>query len=96
MSIKRSFRANVNGHEIGRYMGTVPGQVASKVVTQLVKHKKSGTKAVKFTLIETTQGGAHKEYQYSGRRIKLKTPVVFTVKGVDITKHYKNEVKRIF
>lgn len=47
--------------------------------------KHSGDKTIKFLLRETTQGTAKKSFYYEVSQTKLKTPVIVSRGGVEIT-----------
>ena len=56
----------------GRYMGKIPSQAARKAGRALLKSSKK--RQLKFTLRETTQGSAHKEFTYTATKVKLDKP----------------------
>jgi hypothetical protein len=58
--------------EGGRYKGKIPSQAARKAGRALLKSSKK--RQLKFTLRETTQGSAHKEFTYTATKVKLDKP----------------------
>uniref|UniRef100_A0A6C0CR45 Uncharacterized protein n=1 Tax=viral metagenome TaxID=1070528 RepID=A0A6C0CR45_9ZZZZ len=60
--------------EGGRYKGKIPSQAARKAGRALLKSCKK--RQLKFTLRETTQGSAHKEFTYSAIKVKLDKPQI--------------------
>jgi len=80
----------------GRFLGSSPGAVASKMHSGLCRNKKiKGQCTFQITLKETTQGSKHKTYTYKTKRTKLKTPIVIKRGNAKITIKYKNTVKSI-
>lgn len=99
----RSFKVKEDGEESsfsGRYTGDSPYQAANKALSELIRKRnkdgKSTTGKIQFTLIESTKGSKHREHQYVGKRLKLKTPIEYKTKdGVTVTKKYKNELRKV-
>lgn len=50
-------------------------------------------KTIKFLLRETTRGSEKKSLFYEGSKLNLKTPVVITRNGVEVTIEHKYDVK---
>lgn len=97
----RSFKVKLGDDKpYGRYTGESPYQAANKALSELIrKNKKDGNSTagkINFTLIESTKGSKNKEHQYVGKRVSLKKPITYQTKdGVDVTKKYKNELKKV-
>jgi len=98
----RSFKVKVENDEksYGRYTGDSPYQAANKALSELIRKKNkdgdsTGSK-IDFTLIESTKGSKHREHQYIGKRLKLKTPISYDTKeGVTVVKKFKNELRKV-
>ena len=89
----RSFKVKEEGDDkaYGRYTGESPYQAANKALSELIRKKNKDGKAtntkIQFTLIESTKGSKHREHQYTGKRLKLKSPIEYQTKdGVTVTK----------
>lgn len=98
----RSFKVkeDSDSKSYGRYTGDSPYQAANKALSELIRKKKkegkSTTSKINFTLVESTKGSKHREHQYIGKRLKLKTPITYETKdGVTVVKKYKNELRKI-
>ena len=97
----RSFKVKIGEEKAyGRYVGDSPYQAANKALSELIRKKKKDGKSVagkiNFTLIESTKGSKHKHHDYVGKRVALKTPISYKTKdGVEVTKKYKNELKKV-
>jgi hypothetical protein len=99
----RSFKVKLeeNGQLYGRYNGDSPYQAANKALSEIIRNKvKNGgandDSEITFFLVESTKGSAKKTHQYSGRRIKLDTPVSYKVgDNHDIVKEYKNVLRKM-
>lgn len=93
----RSFKILVDNQIAhGRYTGDSPYQAANKAFSEYSKKNKLENKDTKFTLIETTKGSNNKEHQYIGNRILLDSPIKYIINdGKEITKYYKNNIKKI-
>ena len=98
----RYFKYKLNNEDPhGRFTGSSPYQAASKVLSEIVKKDNNNTKKnYKFTLIETTKNSKKKQYQYEGKRIKLKKPIQYTIqKGGGekkvMKKEFKNQLRKI-
>ena len=76
--------------EGGTYTGNSPGQAAKKAAMVLFRK----TKKTHFKLL-IRQKGSDKIKTYNAKIIKLKTPVVVTIKGKEIKYHYQVEVKAV-
>jgi hypothetical protein len=97
----RSFKVKLGEDKAyGRYTGDSPYQAANKALSELIRKKKKDgdTTAgkINFTLIESTKGSKNKEHEYIGKRISLKKPITYQTKdGLDVTKKFKNELKKV-
>jgi hypothetical protein len=95
---KKSFSAKLTKEQkfYGRYMGGSPFQAASKALTEILRRGniKPG-KQIVFCLKEITQKSANKRHFYLGERVKLDTPVVYTVDGNEIRKEFKNQIRKL-
>lgn len=98
----RSFKVmqELNGQAHGRYGGNSPYQAANKAFSEIVRNKaKAGDTLVgdyEFYLMESTKGCNRKVHHYVGTRVKLETPVSYTVNnGQVITKEYKNVLRKV-
>ena len=95
---KKSFSAKLTKEEkfYGRYMGGSPFQAASKALTEILRRGKiKPGKQIVFCLKEITQKSANKRHFYLGERVKLDTPVVYTVDGNEIRKEFKNQIRKL-
>lgn len=93
---KRSFtidHAEVSVKEGGRFISTGPWNAAKKAIKQIYQEG-AKKKEIRFTLRETTQGSAGKEYAYIGAKFKLETPKVLRLGSSEITYNYEYEVRR--
>jgi len=98
----RSFKVkeDADSKSYGRYTGESPYQAANKALSELIRKRnkegKNTTSKISFTLIESTKGSKHREHQYIGKRLKLKTPITYETKdGITVVKKYKNELRKI-
>ena len=97
----RSFKVKLGEDKAyGRYTGDSPYQAANKALSELIRKKKKDgdTTAgkINFNLIESTKGSKNKEHEYIGKRISLKKPITYQTKdGLDVTKKFKNELKKV-
>ena len=98
----RSFKVKEDGEDkaYGRYTGESPYQAANKALSELIRKRNKDGKTtqskIEFTLIESTKGSKHREHQYVGKRLKLKTPIEYQTKdGVTVTKKFKNELRKV-
>ena len=99
---KRYFKLFFNDKSEGRFCGIKPRQAANKALTSIInKLKKQGKdteKEFRFSIIECTRGSKHKEYEYTGKREKLKNPINVQIGGEnnkkEITYYYNNKVKK--
>ena len=101
---KRSFKVKLGEEpQYGRYNGESPYQAANKALSEIIRNKVKANQEtdseITFFLIESTKGSGKKTHQYTGRRVKLDTPVSYTVKNGDrtqtITKEYKNILRKM-
>lgn len=87
----------------GRYNGESPYQAANKALSEIIRQRKKDgeqtDKEIIFYLQESTKGSGKKVHKYSGKRVKLDTPVSYTVKSDKgdqiIKKEYKNSLEKI-
>jgi hypothetical protein len=98
-SKKRSFKiVSVNGKHVnhtGTYKGD-PGSAAKKALGRLAKdNKKACDWSVKFIIREKTQGSLHKEFKYSGKQTKLRTPITYKIGKNIITVKFARDVKAV-
>jgi hypothetical protein len=97
----RSFRVKLDKDSelYGRYNGESPYQAANKALSEIIRKQiKSGNiiENINFYLVESTKGSSKKEHEYNGSRIKLDTPVEYTVgNGQVIIKEYKNILRKV-
>jgi len=95
----RYFKYKMNNEDPhGRFTGSSPYQAANKVLSEIVRKDNNNTKKnYRFTLIETTKDSKKRSYQYTGKRIKLKKPIEYTIQkgGSKIVKEYKNKLRKI-
>ena len=86
----------------GRYTGLTPYQAANKALSKYYREASDVVKSsseITFSIRESTRGSKRTVYTYNGRREKLATPVVYTIKGKDgernVTKEYKNRLTKV-
>jgi len=98
----RSFKVKLdqNGPQYGRYNGDSPYQAANKALSEIirtrVKNNQQTEEDITFYLVESTKGSSKKIHQYVGKRMKLTTPVTYTVdNGQVITKEFKNILRKV-
>jgi hypothetical protein len=97
----RYFKCMYSGVLSGRFCGNKPKQAANKALTSIVKDLKdkglSVDNDIVFSIIECTRKSRKKEYNYSGRRIKLDTPMKVKIGGGDkiIEYNYNNKIQKI-
>ena len=95
---KRTFKIKFNGEESGRIKSNGgPRSAAAKALSSLKKNNpnyKAG-KNNEFTLIETTRGGKHKEFNYTGKIVNLENPHEVTVGDKTIVYKHRCLVKRV-
>ena len=99
----RSFKVKLSNEDkaYGRYTGDSPYQAANKALSELIRKNKTsksdkGLGKINFTLIESTKGSKHKSHDYVGKRVALKIPITYKTKdGVEVTKKYKNELRKL-
>ena len=97
----RSFRVKLdkNGELYGRYNGDSPYQAANKALSEIIRRRikdNQNVEHINFFLVESTKGSIKKEHEYNGNRIKLESPISYTVNnGQIITKEYKNILRKV-
>lgn len=89
---------NTKGNKIrfdgGRYMSRTPSGAASKAFSQAYRHLKGkGKMSLMITMRETTQGSAHKSYNYRVSRIAQESER--EINGEIITYSYITKVRSI-
>ena len=98
----RSFKVKLNsdGDQYGRYSGDSPYQAANKALSEIIRNKIKNNHQIddeiSFFLVESTKGKVKKIHQYLGQRIKLETPVQYSVAGGQvIVKQFKNILRKV-
>ena len=94
----RSFKVQLPGKEeyTGRFTGWTPYQAANKALSRYFRSTEDPKPVVTFSIRESTRGSNHKVYTYEGHRVKLETPVSYTIgEGNTIVKHHKNQLKKV-
>lgn len=98
----RSFKVKLeqNGQLYGRYNGDSPYQAANKALSEIIRNRIKNEQPIdeniNFFLVESTKGSKRKMHEYVGKRIKLETPVEYSVaQGVIIRKEYKNILRKV-
>lgn len=98
----RSFKVKLemNGLQYGRYNGDSPYQAANKALSEIIRNRvktsQPTSEDITFFLVESTKGCVKKTHQYLGKRIKLESPVTYTVNnGQVITKEFKNILRKV-
>ena len=88
----------------GRFTGLTPYQAANKALSKYFRNKKNlninNATDIFFSIKESSRGSKRNIYNYKGNRIKLETPITYTIKSLDgtdrlITKQYKNQLIKI-
>ncbi len=105
MSDKRSFtvvsvtlkgKSKGSSHLGGRFLSSSASGAARKAATQVCRNSRvKGQCEVKVTLKETTRGSSGKEYKYSVKRVKLRTPQVVVRDDVEVVYKYTTRVKAL-
>lgn len=96
--VTRSFKVQLPGSEeySGRFTGSTPYQAANKALSKYFRVTEKPKPVVTFSIRESTRGSKHNVYTYEGHRVKLETPVTYTIgEGNTITKHHKNQLKKV-
>jgi hypothetical protein len=96
--VTRSFKVQLPGSEeySGRFTGSTPYQAANKALSKYFRVTEKPKSVVTFSIRESTRGSKHNVYTYEGHRVKLETPVTYTIgEGNTITKHHKNQLKKV-
>lgn len=109
----RSFKVKLPNSEeyTGRFTGLTPYQAANKALSKYFRNSENTNLTadhVIFSIKESTRGSDRNVYTYRGNRIKLETPITYTIKskvkdaeGVEheqertIVKQYKNQLIKI-
>jgi hypothetical protein len=87
----------------GRFTGLTPYQAANKALSKYFRSQENinlSDNQVAFSIKESTRNSKRYEYHYRGSRIKLDTPITYTIKSTDgaervITKQYKNQLVKV-
>lgn len=96
--VVRSFKVQLPGDEefTGRFTGSMPYQAASKALSKYYRTVENPKSTITFTIKESTRGSNRSSYTYEGHRVKLDTPVEYSIAGGNtITKAYKNHLKKV-
>jgi hypothetical protein len=101
----RSFKVQLpNEQEFsGRFTGLTPYQAANKALSKFFRNNENTNLTadqVIFSIRESTRGSKRATYSYKGSRVKLETPITYTIKSADgqervITKQYKNQLIKV-
>jgi hypothetical protein len=97
----RSFKVKLTQTDpaYGRYNGDSPYQAANKALSEIVRNfiKEGGDANAEhvFWLIESSKYSKKRVHQYRGKRCQLDEPVKYQIGDSTITKHHKNELKKI-
>jgi len=100
----RSFKVQLPGDTdyTGRFTGLTPYQAANKALSKYFRCQENAVDAstIEFSIKESTRGSRRNTYNYTGARLKLETPITYTIKSVTgedrvITKQYKNQLTKI-
>lgn len=101
----RSFKVQLpNEQEFsGRFTGLTPYQAANKALSKFFRNNENKNilnNQVMFSIKESSRGSKRVVYTYRGSRIKLETPITYTIKSVAgedrvITKQYKNQLVKV-
>jgi hypothetical protein len=100
----RSFKVQLPGDTdyTGRFTGLTPYQAANKALSKYFRCQDiaSASSTIEFSIKESTRGSRRNTYNYTGARLKLETPITYTIKSVTgedrvITKQYKNQLTKI-
>lgn len=76
----------------GRFLHDTPAGAARKAVSRICRESAiRGQCTLVVTIRETTQGSAHKEYRYKGKRVMK--PITVERGGEEITYKYTTTVK---
>ena len=74
-------------------------EALSEIIRNKVKNNQPTDQDITFYLVESTKGSNKKIHKYTGKRIKLDTPVSYVVKNGEreqtITKEFKNILRKI-
>ncbi len=96
----RSFKVKLPGNQEfeGRFTGLTPYQAANKALSKYFREA-DGTNVnaeITFSICESTRKSRKNTYTYVGKRLKLDTPVKYTIQdGREIVKNFKNSLKKV-
>ena len=100
----RSFKVLLPNQEeySGRFTGLTPYQAANKALSKYFRTLKNEdvSENINFSIKESTRGSKRNTYSYKGGRVKLATPIKYSIKSVDgeireIVKEYKNQLVKV-
>ena len=96
----RSFKVKLpNSTEYeGRFTGLTPYQAANKALSKFFREATTDQTdaSVTFSICESTRNSKKSVYTYVGGRVKLAVPVKYSIDGGrEITKHFKNSLKKV-
>lgn len=79
----------------GRFTGRNPQQAAKKALTSLLNEKNKKTGQFNYIIKESTRNSKKKEYAYSGKKMKRKTPneVLFPGQKTPVLYKYDTSVR---
>jgi hypothetical protein len=100
----RSFKVLLPNQEeySGRFTGLTPYQAANKALSKFFRTLKNEdvSQNITFSIRESTRGSKRNTYSYKGGRIKLATPIKYSIKSQEgevreIVKEYKNQLVKV-
>jgi hypothetical protein len=101
----RSFKVQLPNEEefTGRFTGLTPYQAANKALSKYFRcsdNTNISENHILFSIKESTRGSKRSTYTYKGTRIKLESPITYTIKSANgedrvITKQYKNQLIKV-
>ena len=102
----RSFKVQLPGDQeyVGRFTGLTPYQAANKALSKYYRSLETvdilDKSQIEFAIKESTRGSKRLTYTYKGNRIKLETPISYTIKSLTgeervITKQFKNQLIKV-
>jgi hypothetical protein len=94
----RSFKVRLPGKEVfeGRFTGLTPYQAANKALSKYFRETSEPKTEITFSICESTRKSKKSVYTYAGKRLKLDTPVTYTIQdGREIVKNFKNFLKKV-
>jgi hypothetical protein len=96
----RSFKVKLPGDDEydGRFTGLTPYQAANKALSKYFRLAPAGSalSEVTFSICESTRNSRKSVYTYVGSRVRLETPVTYSIAGGrDIVKNFKNSLRKV-